>query len=334
MKFNELLTEAKITSIDGETFRSPKEAYKALLLQGKTPEEIMATFPDIKLPAHKYFLRIAKRELGPELAKSEKRREKAIERSLKPKVKAKKLKLSAAVFNLFKDLELDATDFKLGRTDEEEWGTEHGFERLSFVKALSNATKLKDGYSISIDGDAENFLLSPAGAVANGISILRSTDGDAEAIKQLERIQNGNFSKNFRVFSDETVEKRKQTAVTNAWEKKDYSLSKGDTEFFAKHNLAELRRFKRTDKEDLKNIGKFTKFFVMPDGALAVLTDNKIPKDPKPESNDPRLISYFTKSVEGGQIISLIKLLMSKSSTKIKLDDLLKKKIGKIVKGL
>lgn len=334
MKITDLILEAKITSTDGTVFRSPKEGYKALLLQAKTPEEIMSMFPDIKLPAHKYFMRIAKRELGPELAKALKRQEKKLKKSLTPNVKSKKLKLSAAAFNLFKDLELDATDFKLGLTDEEEWGTEYGFDRLAFVKAIANPTKLKDGYSILIDGDAENFLISPNGAVMNGLSVLRATDGDEEVIKQFERILNGNFSKNFRIFSDETVEKRKKTAVTNAWDNKDYKLSNTDDEFYSKHNLIELRRHKRTNKENLKDIGKYTKFFVMPDGALAVLTDNKIPKNPTPESNDSRLIAYFTKNVEGGQIISLIKLLKSGSSTKVMLDELLKKKIGKIVKGL
>ena len=334
MKFTDLVVEAKVTSQAGETYKSPNEGYKALLMLGQTPEEIMSAFPNIKLPAHKYFMRIAKRELGPELSKAIKKQQKAAEKTLIPKVKSKKLKLSAATYNLFKDLELDTTDFQLGRTDEEEWGTENGFDRLSFVKALSNPTKLKDGYSITIDGDAEDFLLSPTGAVANGISVLRSTDGNPESIKQLERIQNGNFSKNFRVFSDATVEKRKETAVTNSWAKKTYNMSATDDQFYTKPNLAELRRFKKTDKEDIKDIGKYTKFFVMPDGALAVLTDNKIPKNPTPEASDSRLISYFTKSVEGAQIISLIKLLKSKSDTKIMLDDLLKKKIGKIVKGL
>lgn len=63
----ESITEAKVTTTDGHTFKSPKEAYKAMLLGGSDDDEIMTALPDIKLPAHKYYLRIAKKELGKKL---------------------------------------------------------------------------------------------------------------------------------------------------------------------------------------------------------------------------------------------------------------------------
>jgi len=40
MNLSTLIAEAKITATDGQMYKSPKEAYTALLQQGKTPEEI------------------------------------------------------------------------------------------------------------------------------------------------------------------------------------------------------------------------------------------------------------------------------------------------------
>lgn len=330
MNLSTLITEAKITATDGQMYKSPKEAYTALLQQGKTPEEIDALFPNIKLPAHKYYIRVAKKALGSDLSKFSK-----IKSAKAAKIKNKKLKLSPGAYEALKSFELDSSSFLPGKSDEAEWGTENGFDRLEFLKAIAAPKKLPDGFSVSLDADAENYLLSTDGAVSNAISILMKTDGDAEVIKQFERIRNGNFSKNFRVFSDETVEKRKSTAIAKAWEAKDYNMSVTDEKFYDAHNKKELKRFKRIEKDGTITTDKFVKFFVMPeDGALAVLTSNQIPKNPQPESGDKRLIGYFNKKVEGSQILSLYKMIKNGSDSRILLDDLLKKKMSKYIKAL
>lgn len=71
---NESITEAKVTTTDGHTFKSPKEAYKKMLLGGSDEDEIRSALPDIKLPAHKYYLRVANKDLGGPAVKDKKKK--------------------------------------------------------------------------------------------------------------------------------------------------------------------------------------------------------------------------------------------------------------------
>tara|TARA_R110000765_G_scaffold232307_1_gene335676 strand:- start:614 stop:1534 length:921 start_codon:yes stop_codon:yes gene_type:complete len=118
----ESITEAKITTTDGHAFKSPKEAYKAMLLGGSDDDEIMTALPDIKLPAHKYYLRVARKELGKKLDKADKQVSIVKPKSKKiPKIKYHKNISFENAKKLFDKAGDSSSEFIAGPTDRSEF---------------------------------------------------------------------------------------------------------------------------------------------------------------------------------------------------------------------
>ena len=131
------MTEAKIETLDGATFKSPKEAYKAMLSNGSDEDEIRTVLPNIKEPAHKYYLRVAQKELSGSVIKSKKKKVVKKVKSLNVSDVKKKLKPKSNNIKYHKNISFENakklfdkagdkySEFIVGPTDKSEFVAFH-----------------------------------------------------------------------------------------------------------------------------------------------------------------------------------------------------------------